>query len=132
MQLTVVSFKTQEGTPRLRFNLSFRYTFPTRHSRANLIRKCLARTLARDQVQMVPLNDVGLRRLADSDLNYREVRNVVQLALDWACEKEEAMPLAVMQQLLDMPREHRRGPPRAEGVQSITPSPYPTTRPDLG
>ncbi|TFB05358.1 hypothetical protein CCMA1212_003060 [Trichoderma ghanense] len=123
--------RTQEGMPRLRFNLSFRYTFPTRYGRTNLIRKCLARALERGQVQMAPLNDVGLHRLANSDLTYRETRNVVQLALDWVCEKEEVMPLAVLQQLLDMPREHRRGPPRVDSVQSITPSTYSIT-PDLG
>ncbi|PTB79118.1 hypothetical protein M440DRAFT_1389172 [Trichoderma longibrachiatum ATCC 18648] len=123
MRLTFGSFKTQEGMPKFRFNLSFRYTFPTRHGRMHLIRKCLARALERGQVHIAPLNDVGMRRLGDSGLNYRETRNVVQLALDWACEKGELMPLAVLQRLLDMPREHRSGPASVDGVQPSTPSP---------
>lgn len=132
MRLTFGSFKTQEGMPKFRFNLSFRYTFPTRHGRMHLIRKCLARALERGQVHIAPLNDVGMRRLGDSGLNYRETRNVVQLALDWACEKGELMPLAVLQRLLDMPREHRSGPASVDGVQPSTPSPSLGTRPDLG
>ncbi|KAL6891605.1 hypothetical protein HDV57DRAFT_507815 [Trichoderma longibrachiatum] len=132
MRLTFGSFKTQEGMPKFRFNLSFRYTFPTRHGRMHLIRKCLARALERGQVHIAPLNDVGMRRLGDSGLNYRETRNVVQLALDWACEKGELMPLAVLQLLLDMPREHRSGPASVGGVQPSTPSPSLGTRPDLG
>jgi hypothetical protein len=70
-------------------------------------------------VHMAPLTDVGMHRLGESDLNYRELRNVVQLALDWACEKGEVMPLTVLRQLLEMPREHRRGPSSAHSVRSI-------------